>query len=86
MLQSEYFMFKKIVESPYLTLLSGIVLLLTSLYDIYNEEQLQIGIEHGILVYSLINIISVIPEIIRGAKEIEEAEIVIKAEKSSNIS
>lgn len=79
-------MFKKIVESPYLTLLSGIVLLLTSLYDIYNEEQLQIGIEHGILVYSLINIISVIPEIIRGAKEIEEAEIVIKAEKSSNIS
>jgi len=79
-------MFKKIVQSPYLTLLSGIVLLLTSLYDIYSEEKLQIGVQHGILVYSLISIISVIPEIIRGAKEIEEAEIVIKAKKSSNIS
>ncbi len=67
-------MLRKITQSPYLNLLSGIILLITSGYETvvtFNEASL--GVHHGILVFSIIQIIKVIPEFMHGLSEIQEA-------------
>ncbi len=68
-------MLKKITESPYLNLLSGLVLLITAGYetiDTFGEESM--GTQHGVFLFGIIQIIKVIPELMHGLKEVEEAK------------
>ncbi len=68
-------MLKKITQSPFLNLLSGLVLLLTSAYEIVvTADEAAIGVSHGILVFSIIQMIKVFPDIMHGLTEIEEAK------------
>lgn len=68
-------MLKQITKSPYLNLFSGLILLATSAYEIaITADQAVVGISHGILVYSIIHVIKVIPDIMHGLAEIEEAK------------
>lgn len=72
-------MLKKITNSPYLNLLSGSILLVTSVYEIsITASEALFGVSHGILVFSIIQMIKVIPEIMRGLTEIEEADEVLE--------
>lgn len=67
-------MLKKITQSPYLNLLSGLILLMTAGYETWDSfEQATIGAHHGILVFGLIQIVKAIPEITVGLKELEAA-------------
>lgn len=67
-------MLRKITQSPFLNLFSGLVLLVTSAYEIaISVDEAFIGVSHGILVFSIIQITKVIPEIMHGLTEIEEA-------------
>lgn len=67
-------MLKQIVRSPYLNLLSGLILLATSGYEIFiTANAAVVGVSHGILMFSVIHIIKVIPDIMHGLTEIEEA-------------
>ena len=67
-------MLKKIVHSPNLTLFSGVVLLLTSGWETWNKlDDFSLAAHHGVLVFSLIQILRTIPEIIHGLKEIHES-------------
>ncbi len=67
-------MLKKITESPFLNLLSGLVLLLTSAYEVaLTADEAFIGVSHGVFIFSIIQLIKVIPEIMHGLTEIEEA-------------
>ncbi|NQY64785.1 MAG: hypothetical protein HRT38_13830 [Alteromonadaceae bacterium] len=67
-------MLKKIVQSPYLNLLSGLVLLITSGSETWNLfDELVIGAHHGILIFSIIQIVKTIPEILQGLKEVDES-------------
>ena len=67
-------MLKKVVENPYLNFLSGMVLFITSGYETwtsFGEESL--GAHHGVLLFSLIHILKVLPDIMEGLAELEEA-------------
>lgn len=68
-------MLKRITQSPYLNLLSGLILLITSGYEVIAHiDDAALGIHHGIMLFSLIQIAKVIPEIMHGLTEIEEAD------------
>lgn len=68
-------MLREITESPYLNLLSGLILLITSAYEIMvTMNGTMFGIRHGILVFSVIQIVKAIPDIMHGLTEIEEAD------------
>ncbi len=67
-------MLKRITQSPYLNLLSGLILLVTALYEIMvSVDDAAFGVRHGILIFSIIQIVKVIPEIMHGLTEIQEA-------------
>jgi hypothetical protein len=67
-------MLKKITRSPYLNLLSGLILLTTAGYETwYSLEEATIGAHHGILVFGFIQIAKSIPEFMVGLKELDEA-------------
>ena len=68
-------MLKRITKSPYLNLLSGLILLATSGYEVFiTANEAVVGVSHGILMFSIIHVIKVIPDIMHGLAEIEEAE------------
>jgi hypothetical protein len=67
-------MLSRITQSPYLNLLSGMILLSASLYEIVvTTDEAAFGIRHGILIFSIIQIVKTIPEIMHGLTEIQEA-------------
>ncbi len=69
---------RKITQSPYLTLASGLILMGTSGYEIIDTlDQPVVGAHHGIFVFSLIQVFKVFDEILhelRGISQIEKAE------------
>lgn len=68
-------MLKKITESPYLNLLSGLILLMTAGYETLETlDEFHLAAHHGLLVFSVIQIIKTIPEFMHGLKEVEESE------------
>ena len=76
-------MLRQITQSPYLNFFSGLILLITSGYEIIMTiDKTHIGVSHGILIFSIIQILKVLPEIMHGLSEIEEADA-LKQEKSA---
>ncbi len=72
-------MLRKITQSPYLNLISGLILLLSSAYEIITTiDETSFAVRHGILIFSIIQIVKVIPEILHGLTEIEEAEEIVQ--------
>jgi len=64
-------MLKAIAENPYLSLISGIVLLITASIEIYDDAG-EIGAHHGIAFFAVTQIIAVFPHLIHSAKELHE--------------
>jgi hypothetical protein len=72
-------MLKKITQSPYLNLLSGLILVITAGYEtIESLGEASFGAHHGILIFGLIQITQAIPEIMHGLKELEEAKEIME--------
>lgn len=68
-------MLEKIVKSPYLNLLSGIVLLVMSAFETWDSfGDGSIGAHHGLLVFSVVHILKLLPEIMHGLREIDEGK------------
>ena len=81
--QWEGTMLRRITQSPYLNLLSGLILLTTSIYEIVmTVDKTSFGIRHGILIFSIIQIIKVIPEIMHGMTQIQEADEMMEERNS----
>ncbi len=77
-------MLRKITESPYLNLLSGLILLITSAYETFTTlDQATLGVPHGILVFSIIQIAKAIPEIMHGLTEVREAHEIFEERRES---
>ncbi|MDG1408851.1 MAG: hypothetical protein P8Q50_13830 [Octadecabacter sp.] len=70
---------RKFAENTYVKLVAGLTLLLTSFYDLITESEVGLQSEHGIIVFSLLHILRVLPELQHGASEI--ASIRVKKEK-----
>ena len=65
----------KFLRSPYLDLLSGFILMITAGYETWERlGEYSIGVHHGVLIFSIIQIAKSIPEIRDGLKDIDEAE------------
>ena len=70
-------MLEKITRSPYLNLLSGLVLLISSGYEtLHTLDHLSLGAHHGVLIFSLIQILKALPEIMDGAEKLAEVKSV----------
>lgn len=68
-------MLEKITQSPYLNLLSGLVLLVTSAYETWHTiDHFSIGAHHGVLVFSVIQILKTLPEFVDGTRALAEAK------------
>lgn len=68
-------MLKKIIQSPYLNFLSGVILLITAGYEVWESfGETAVSATHGILVFSVVHIFRTIPEILHGLEEIETAK------------
>lgn len=68
-------MLEKITQSPHLNLLSGLILLITSGHETWHTiEHFSLGAHHGVLIFSIIQILKSLPEILDGAKELAEAK------------
>ncbi|MCP4076209.1 MAG: hypothetical protein GY744_08490 [Gammaproteobacteria bacterium] len=68
-------MLKRIAESAYLNLASGIILVVTAGYevvDLFGEAG--IGVHHGVTIFGVVQIIKSIPEFTHGMKELNEGE------------
>jgi hypothetical protein len=69
-------MLKKIVQSAYLNLLSGLILLITAGYQVWESfEEASVGAHHGILFYSLVHIAKTIPEFMSGLKGLDVMKV-----------
>ena len=65
-----------ISANPYLGLLASLVLFLSAGWEVVDTfEELAIGTEHGVLLYSGLNVIKVISEFMEKAEALEEAEV-----------
>jgi membrane protein required for beta-lactamase induction len=72
-------MLRRITQSPYLNLLSGLILLMTSAYEIMVAlDGVYFGVRHGVLIFSIIQIGKVIPEILHGLTEIQESNELVE--------
>lgn len=68
-------MLKRIVQSPYLNLISGLVLLVTAVNEIVTTlDDPSLGVHHGVFVYSIVHILRVVPDLMHGATQIDVAE------------
>lgn len=77
-------MLEKITKSPFLNLFSGLVLLSTSAYEtIMTLGEGHIGVHHGVLVFSIIHIVKVFPELMHGLTEVQEADDLMKEKIST---
>ncbi len=77
-------MLRRISDSPYLNLFSGLVLLITSGYEIMmTVDDVLVGVRHGILVFGLIQIVKAIPEIMRGLEEVQKADHIMDDRRSA---
>lgn len=70
---------RKITHSPYLLLMSGIVLFISSGYEIWKDfseasNGIHLGVHHGIFILSLIQILQAVPDIIEGFNQLNEAK------------
>lgn len=69
---------RKISHSPYLLLMSGVILFISSGYEIWKDfaeasEGIHLGVHHGVFALSLIQILQAIPDIMEGFNRLNEA-------------
>lgn len=76
-------MLKRIIQSPYLNLISGLVLLATAGYETWKSLDEGVGAHHGVLVFSVIHIVKLLPEFMHGLKEVDEADEGLKKKASA---
>jgi len=64
----------KIVQSPFVNLLAGVILVITAGAEVIeNWGTFEIGAHHGVAIFGLLQILKALPEVMEGLEEIEKA-------------
>lgn len=64
---------KKIVENPWLNLISGLVLFITSGMEIIRTlGDGHIGAHHGVAVFGLVKVVQCLPDILEGTHKVSK--------------
>ncbi len=67
-------MYRRIIKSPYLNLIRGIILLFTASYETWvTSEDVTVDFHHGVLVFSVIKIIPIIPVLTHSLNDIDKS-------------
>lgn len=68
-------MLEKIISHPYVNLFCGIILFVSSSYEVYdNYEEMSLGAHHGVLIFSIVYILQAIPDFIEALRRIDESK------------
>ena len=63
----------KIIKNPWVDLIVGIALMLTSGWEVYESfETAELGAHHGMLLFSIAQILKVIPDVVEGVRAVNE--------------
>lgn len=66
-------MFRKIIHSPILSLIGGLILIITSAFEIWESfSEPGVGSHHGVAIFGLIQVFKSFPHLLHGAKEVDE--------------
>ena len=64
-----------ITSNPYVNLLTATALFASAGWEIYYSiEEASIGVEHGVILLALVNILKTIPELLDGTEALERVE------------
>lgn len=64
-------MFSRIIKSPWVSLASGLILMVSSGFEVYSEiADAKIGAHHGLLVYGFVMILRTIPDLHHGLENL----------------
>lgn len=75
----------RVANSPYLHLLSGLVLVATALAEFFDAvEDPSIGVHHGVLVMGLVQVLQALPHLVHGLHDLEEAKEGLAGDPSSS--
>jgi len=68
---------KAILASPYLDLVTGLILFVSGMAESWQEFQtldgFQFGVHHGVVLFSIVQIIKSLPDIFEGLEYISQA-------------
>ena len=68
---------KTLLASPYLDLITGIILLVSGMTESWQEYQelggIRLGVHHGIILFSIVQIVKSLPDIFEGLEYISQA-------------
>ncbi len=68
--------FKRIVKSPYVNIVIGLLLLYSGIHETMRElkelEGFRIGVHHGIILFSILQIVKTVPDFFAAFEYIEE--------------
>lgn len=68
-------MLEKIAQNSYLNLLSGFALLVSSGYETWHTiDHFTLSAHYGVLIFSVIQILKSLPEVMDGVEKLDEAE------------
>jgi len=67
-------MFSKFTQSVYLNLITGLILLATSFYEILHSVETVVGTQHGVFIFAIVHILKTLPDIMHGMEAIDEGE------------
>ena len=73
---------KNLAQNPLLNIISGLVLLASASYDVFdiieetNEIALSpgVGVHHGVFIFSIVHILKALPDVMEGLQELNEVE------------
>ncbi len=65
--------FLRLISSPWLTLVGGLALLVTSLWEtIESLSDASVGAHHGVLLFSIVQVLKVLPDLLDGIRDAHE--------------
>jgi hypothetical protein len=68
-------MLNSFAQHPFVNLFCGLILLLTSGYETWSTiEELTVGAHHGVFLFSIVQVLKTLPEMLQGTKEINIAK------------
>ena len=71
-------MLKKFVSNAYLNLIIGILFLYSGISETWHElqvaEEIHIGSHHGVILFALLHILKILPDLFEGLEYINNAE------------
>ncbi len=70
---------KRFVKNPYVNIVVGILFLFSGVYETVRElkelEGFRIGVHHGVILFSLLQILKTVPDFFEGMEYIEEVVV-----------